>query len=423
MSKFRFLHCADLHLDSPLRGLEADPDAPVDKIRGATREALRNLINFAIEQHVDFVVAAGDLYDGDWQDWRTGHFLTGEITRLTNAGIPFIAIRGNHDAESVITRRLRMPNDNARLLDHRRPETYRLRNLPVSVHGQSFATKAVTENIAKDYPPPDPGRFNIGLLHSSVGDREEHTTYASCSVEQLCHHGYDYWALGHVHKREILSRDPWIVFPGNLQGRHVRETSAKGATLVTVTEGRIIDEPEHISLDTVRWARITVALTEHTGEDAALSQVRAALAVALDQADGRLLAARIELFGACIAHDSFSQDLGAAREKIRDAAISVAGPGMIWTETIDIATRSPMAIEAQEERHDATGQLVRTLRATTGTEVADDIRAYASVMLEKANPLRQALGIEHHAVTVATDAGLVDVVQRARDMLLGSLGS
>ena len=126
MATFRFLHCADLHLDSPLRGLEADPDAPVDKIRGATREALQNLVNFAIEQHVDFVVAAGDLYDGDWQDWRTGHFLTGEITRLTNAGIPFIAIRGNHDAESVITRRLRMPNDRARLLDHRRPETYRL---------------------------------------------------------------------------------------------------------------------------------------------------------------------------------------------------------------------------------------------------------------------------------------------------------
>src|SRR5580700_8111237 len=168
MATFRFLHCADLHLDSPLLGLEADPDAPVDKIRSATREALQNLVNFAIEQRVDFVVAAGDLYDGDWQDWRTGHFLTGEITRLTSAGIPFIAIRGNHDAESVITRRLRMPNDRVRLLDHRRPETYRLPNLPVSVHGQSFATKAVTDNIALTYPPPDPHRFNIGLLHSSV---------------------------------------------------------------------------------------------------------------------------------------------------------------------------------------------------------------------------------------------------------------
>ena len=127
MATFRFLHCADLHLDSPLRGLEADPDAPVEKIRGATREALKNLVDFAVNERVDFVIAAGDLYDGDWQDWRTGHFLTGQIARLTAAGIPFVAIRGNHDAESVITRRLRIAGDTARLLDHRRPETFRYR--------------------------------------------------------------------------------------------------------------------------------------------------------------------------------------------------------------------------------------------------------------------------------------------------------
>src|SRR4051812_42467788 len=238
MATFRFLHCADLHLDSPLRGLEGDPDAPVAKIRGATREAFTNLIDFALSQRLDFVVAAGDLYDGDWQDWRTGQFLIGQIARLTNAGIPFVAIRGNHDAESVITRRLRMP-EGARLLDHRRPETFRLPNVPVSIHGQSFATKAVIENLARAYPPPDADRFNIGLLHSSVGERELHDTYASCAIEQLRDHGYHYWALGHIHKREVLHEDPWIVFPGNLQGRKITETGPKGATVVTVTDGRV----------------------------------------------------------------------------------------------------------------------------------------------------------------------------------------
>jgi hypothetical protein len=314
-----------------------------------------------------------------------------------------------------------MPNEQARWLDHRRPETYRLAHLPVSIHGQSFATKAVTENIAQSYPPPDPGRFNIGLLHSSVGEREGHDTYASCTVDQLHNHGYDYWALGHVHKRAILARDPWIVFPGNLQGRHVHETSAKGAILVTVTDGSISDEPLHIPFDVVRWARIPVVLTEDADEDAALNQVRVALASALEQADGCLLAARIELSGVCVAHDNFSQDLGAAREKIRDAAISVAGPGLIWTEMIDIATRPRMAIQAMAERHDATGQLIRTVRAATGTEIADDVRAYASAMLEKANAVRQALGSDHPAVAVTTDAGLSDIVQRARDLLLGTL--
>ena len=120
MATFRFLHCADLHLDSPLRGLEANPDAPADRIRCATRRALVNLVDFVLREKLDFVVAAGDLYDGEWQDWRTGQFLVTQIGRLSAAGIPFVAIRGNHDAESVITRRLRMPHATARHQDARK---------------------------------------------------------------------------------------------------------------------------------------------------------------------------------------------------------------------------------------------------------------------------------------------------------------
>ena len=188
MRSFRFLHCADLHLDSPLRGLEADPDAPADTIRGATREAFKNLVDHVLTERLDFMIAAGDLYDGDWQDWRTGQFLIGQIARLANAGIPFIAIRGNHDAESQITRRLRMPGDSARWLDAARPESARLPHLPVSIHGQSFANRAIPENLALAYPAPDPGRFNIGLLHSSVAGSAVHATYAPCDAEQLRAH-------------------------------------------------------------------------------------------------------------------------------------------------------------------------------------------------------------------------------------------
>ncbi len=241
-----------------MRGLEADPDAPVAKIRGATRDAFRNLVDHALSESVNFVVAAGDLYDGDWQDWRTGRFLIDQVRRLTDAGIPFIAISGNHDAASVITKSLRMPSDIAIMLPHAAPDTYRLADLPVSIHGQSFADRAVTENIARNYPSPDPGRFNIGLLHSAVDD-SQHLPYAPCSVDQLCSHGYQYWALGHVHKRRVLHRDPWIIFSGNPQGRDVNESGAKGGTLVTVVDGRVAGEPEAICCDTVRWARMADA--------------------------------------------------------------------------------------------------------------------------------------------------------------------
>ena len=421
MATFRFLHCADLHLDSPLRGLEADPDAPVDAIRGATRQALTNLVDFAINEHVNFVVAAGDLYDGDWQDWRTGRFLIGEIKRLTDAGIPFVAIRGNHDAESVITRRLRMPSDIAWLLDHNRPQTVRLTNVPVSVHGQSFATKAVTDDIASGYPAPDRDRFNIGLLHSSIDGREGHANYAPCSVERLRDHGYDYWALGHVHNREVLHEDPWIVFPGNLQGRHVNETGPKGATLVTVTDNKIVNVSAE-SFDAVRWARIPIILTADADEDLALTQIRAALAAELEQSGGRLLAARITVSGACAAHDSFVSDLGAAREKIRGEALAVAGQGMIWTETVEIAT-SPLAeIAAQKDRTDAMGQLIRALETVGGDEILNEVQAYARAMLDKANPLRAAIGDDHAAVRVANGEIPSDLRQKAQALLLGSLG-
>ena len=406
MTAFRFLHCADLHIDSPLRGLEADPDAPAEAIRGATRRAFINLVDYAIAEHVDFVVAAGDLYDGDWQDWRTGHFLHGQVGRLTRESIPFFAIRGNHDAESVITKRLELPG----VLDYRRPETIRMANLPVSIHGQSFGTKAVTENIARHYPPPDPGRFNIGLLHTAIDGNDNHPHYAPCSIDQLRAHGYEYWALGHVHKREILSRDPWIVFPGNLQGRHINEPGAKGGMLVVVEDGAVA-EVRPLRFDTVHWARIPIQLDADDGEEEALAAVRAALMANLEEAEGRLLAVRLRLSGACQAHESFSRDPAAARERVRTEALNIGGPGLIWTETVEFATHP---LTAAGTRSDAIGRLIGALEDIDMADIESEVQAFANAMLEKVPSLRQA--VEH------TGAGdMRDLLRRARNLLLGSL--
>ena len=194
MSDFAFLHAADLHLDSPLRGL--DPAAPAERIRGATRQALVNLVDFALERRVAFVLLAGDLYDGDWKDWHTGQFLVQHLSRLTRAGIEVVAISGNHDAEQVLTRKLPVPG----MMRADQAHTVRLANAPVAVHGQGFATPAVTHNLAAAYPDPVDGHFNIGLLHTACGSGE-HENYAPCTVADLVQRGYDYWALGHVHTR------------------------------------------------------------------------------------------------------------------------------------------------------------------------------------------------------------------------------
>ncbi len=244
---FKFIHTADIHLDSPLKGLEVHEDAPVEEIRGATRRALDNLIDLAIEEEVNFILIAGDLYDGDWKDYNTGLFFSARMGRLSKAGIKVFIVSGNHDAASQLTKTLPLP-DNVTLFSSKKPQFRKLDDIGVIIHGQSYSYRAVTENLASQYPQYDSNYFNIGLLHTSLTGREGHENYAPCTLDDLKSKGYDYWALGHVHKREIISKDPWIVFPGNIQGRHIKETGAKGATLVTVEDGRII-KVEALELD------------------------------------------------------------------------------------------------------------------------------------------------------------------------------
>lgn len=228
---FKFIHAADIHLDSPLRGLARYEGAPVAELRSATRQALEGLIRTAIEEEVAFVLLAGDLYDGDWRDYNTGLFFASQMSKLRKVGIKVFLISGNHDAQSQITKTIRLP-DNVRQLSTRKPETVLLENVGVAIHGRGFATRAVTEDISATYPDARAGYFNIGMLHTSANGREGHEPYAPCTVQGLAAKGYDYWALGHVHKREVLSEDPWIVFSGNIQGRHIREQGAKGCSLV-----------------------------------------------------------------------------------------------------------------------------------------------------------------------------------------------
>ena len=145
-----FIHAADIHLDSPLRGLERYENAPVERIRGATRRAFTRLIDLAIDAKVDFVLIAGDLYDGDWRDYNTGLYLVRQLGRLRDLKIPVFIIAGNHDAANKMTRALRLP-ENVCFLAHERPETLRLEDLGVAIHGQSFEKQAVFDDLAAGY--------------------------------------------------------------------------------------------------------------------------------------------------------------------------------------------------------------------------------------------------------------------------------
>jgi len=173
----KFLHAADIHLDSPLQKLDHYEGAPVEELRHATRRALENMVELAMLEGVAFVLIAGDLYDGDWKDYNTGLYFISQMSKLHEANIPVYIVAGNHDAASKITKTLRLP-DGVTLFATERPETFRMDNDGVAIHGQSFSTPAVKKNLAKNYPSLLTGYFNIGVLHTCATGREGHEPYA-----------------------------------------------------------------------------------------------------------------------------------------------------------------------------------------------------------------------------------------------------
>lgn len=381
----KFIHAADVHLDSPLKGLERYEGAPVEEIRSATRRAFDNLVELAVEEGVAFVLLAGDLYDGDWKDYNTGLYFVDRMRQLEVANILVFIVAGNHDAASQITKQLRLP-DNVTLFATNKPQTVVLEELGVAIHGQGFAKRAVTEDMSLAYPQGDPHLFNIGLLHTCLDGKPGHEPYAPCSVDGLRTKGYKYWALGHVHTREIISEDPWIVFPGNIQGRHIREVGSKGCTLVTVENGEV-DRLEHRSLDVLRWTRCTVDVSTSTTLDEVYAQVRNEFEKALDEADSLPVAARLVLKGSSLVHDELQDEAGQWIQEYRALATGLSGAG-IWLEKVSLETTPTVTVDDLLERDDALAGLLQVIHSLEVDSVAIDRLA------EEVAPLRQKLPAE-----------------------------
>ena len=354
----KFIHVADIHLDSSLRGLKSYEGAPVDSIRGATRQAFKNIVELAISENVNFVLIAGDLYDGDWKDYHTGLFFASEMTKLREANIKVYIVSGNHDAASQISRQLRMP-DNVKVFSSKKPETITIDDLDIAIHGQSFAKQAITEDLSAAYPDTIPGHFNIGLLHTSATGREGHEPYAPCTLEGLMSKGYDYWALGHVHTREVLHEDPWIIFPGCIQGRHIREIGEKGCTIVSVDDGRII-EVEHKEIDVLRWGIRSVDVSEAESVGDVVDLVSAVISEEEGKSNGKPVALRLIITGKSKAHAELILNPEQCINDIREIATDISN-GDIWIEKVIMKTAAQIDFEEMMDRDDAIGELLRSI--------------------------------------------------------------
>lgn len=336
-------------------GLEGYDAAPIEELRGATRRAFATIVDLCCDRAVAFLVIAGDLYDGDWRDFNTGLFFIKQMARLRNAGVKVFVARGNHDAASRMTRRLLLP-DNVVVFPSSSPKTVTLEDHRVALHGCSFARPETTENLASHYPAPIPGYFNIGVLHTALNGREGHQPYAPCTRDELIARGYDYWALGHVHQREVLCEHPMIVFPGNTQGRHIREVGEKGCTLVTVADGEV-SAIEHHATDVARWVMADIDAVEAETPEAVLAAVRDRVEEEVALADGRMVAMRVRVVGRSPAHEALARREALWAQEVRAAAADV-GFETAWIEKVEIATR-PMHVDiATDGADDALAELL-----------------------------------------------------------------
>ena len=360
----RFLHASDLHIDSPLRGLDRYEGAPVARLRIATRAALERLVDMAIAERVDFVLFAGDIYDRDWQAFQTGLFFRETMVRLGRADIRVFIVQGNHDAQGVITRQLILP-PNVTVFSSRTAQTFRIDELSVAIHGRSFPDRAVDEDLVPSYPPPVPDFFNIGMLHTSLNGRPGHDPYAPTDLATLVAKGYDYWALGHVHAREVVSEAPRVVFPGNLQGRRASETGAKGCELVTVEAGRI--EAEFVALDVVRWNQVVVPLDGLDRLEVLGDAFREALEPVLVGATDRLHAVRVTLTGSTVLHRLEANQPGTLAAAVQAAAQDVSD-AEVWIEQVRLELTTPMDRTQAANRQDAVGELIRLVDSIAGDD-------------------------------------------------------
>ncbi len=408
--QFTFVHAADLHIDSPLAALGCKDAAVAERFARAGRRAVEALITETIAAKAAFLLICGDIFDGDWRDVTTGLFFARELGRLEREGIKTFIVKGNHDFDHPMSKKLPYP-PSARIFSSRSAETIELDGLRVALHGRSFNARLVGAEFVGSYPARREGWFNIGLLHTALDGTRGHESYAPCSVDDLRRFGYDYWALGHVHAAEEVSRDPFIVYPGNIQGRSVRETGPKGAMRVAVTDGRVA-KVERMTLDGARWAHASVDISACADETEALALIEAQLAVEHAGAEDRPLALRVTLAGTTPLHARLAARREAFEADIR--AIGFRFADDLWVEQVKLATNAPPQRRPAGAEADALDIEALIASAAADPEFTQALAELAAQIVAKTPPeLRDALPQD--------DAALAQLAGEARDLLYGEM--
>ena len=380
MESFRFVHAADLHIDSPFSGIGEVDSRVATRLREATYEAFQNLVELCINRNADFLVIAGDIYDGADRSVRAQLRFRDGLSKLSETGIQTLIVHGNHDPLDGWQSSITWPEEVH--IFGANPEWKDVEKngqVIAAVQGMSYPTSEVTDNLVLRFSPPESGNtFSIGLLHANVGSNSAHPNYSPCTVEDLSASGIDYWALGHVHTRQTLKRaTPIIAYPGNTQGRHPNETGARGALVVDVdSEGA--STTEFVALDVARWENSELDISDIETIDSLDSAIRQQTDNLSAQAEGRDVVCRITLVGRGSLHEQLAID-GAVDDLLEAARNSWSGGSpWVWVERIFDSTRPTIDIESRSSQDDFLGATLK--RALLSSIESDEIDRLTEVV-------------------------------------------
>ena len=329
---FKFIHTADIHLDSPLKSLAMRDKGLAELVGNATRTVLSRLIDLCIAEQVHALLIAGDLYDGAQTSMKTARFLAQELERLSAAEIPVFMIRGNHDSLSKITRELVLPKSVHVFRDKASVHETPLNGHDVAIQGISFRLPHAPDSLLEQFQPPLPGAFNIGMLHTSLGGVVGHDSYAPCSLIDLQNTGFDYWALGHIHKRSVHAGRPTITMPGIPQGRDIGESGAKSVTFVTVNDDGTVDTTER-NISVAQFELIEIDCTGLSEWDELVTHISDHVAETRRHFDGEHLILRLRLTGASPMAWRALRDEDLILAQAQNVAASI---GTLWIDKIEI---------------------------------------------------------------------------------------
>jgi exonuclease SbcD len=385
---FRFVHTADLHLDSPFRGLaEVSPELQ-PTLRDATFQAFEGVVDLCLARQVDGLLIAGDVYDAADRSLRALARLRHQFERLAERGISVFVCHGNHDPLSGWGARFTWP-DNVHVFGAAGVEARPLIRSGVEVariYGISYGAERVTDNLALLFRRDPRAPFAIGLLHTNVGNDPNHLNYAPCLLADLVRAGgglagMDYWALGHVHAHRVLHvSGPTVIYPGNPQGRHPREAGPRGCYLVEVND-RAEVRYEFVPLDVVRWHTETLPIEGLQQLEELLARFEARMEDLRREAADRGNIVRWRLEGRGPLHRELirpgrTEDLLAT---LREQA--GAGPAFVWSESLQDTTGRDLDLDLLRQEENLLGDFLR-LAGQADEQRLEEIRTVLSPLFE-----------------------------------------